>query len=68
MISKDDEEEEVSSDECNVKLTEIMPLTIGTNTVNTQGIAISVHIHGKNYSNKTLQKTLYVEKRFQKGC
>ena len=46
MRNKDDDEEEVSSDECNVKLTEIMPLTIGTNTVNTQVIAISVHIHG----------------------
>ena len=68
MRNKDDDEEKVSSDESNVKLTDIMPLTIGTNTVNTQGIAISVHIHGKNYSNKTLQKTLYVEKRFQKGC
>ena len=59
MRNKYDDEEEVSSDESNVKLTDIMPLTIGTNTVNTQGIAISVHIHGKKYSNKTLQKTLY---------
>ena len=58
MKNKDDDEEEVSSDECNVKLTEIMSLTIGTNTVNTQGIAISVHIHGKKYSNETLLKNI----------
>ena len=33
-----------------------MPLTIGTKTVNTQGIDFSVDIDGKTYSNSMLQK------------
>ena len=64
--NKDDDEEEDSSDECNVKLTEIMPLTIGTKSVYTQGIAISVHVDGKKYSNKTLQKKHCLLKRGSK--
>ena len=40
-----------------------MPLTIITKSVNTQGIAISVHINGKKYSNKTLPKKHCMLKR-----
>ena len=43
-----------------------MPLTIGTKTVNTKGIAISVHIDDKKYSNKTLQKKYCMLKRGSK--
>ena len=46
--------------------TEVMPLTIGTKTVNTQGITISVHIDGKKYSNKTQQKKHCMLKRGSK--
>ena len=45
--NKDDDQEEDSSDESNVILPEFIPLTIGTKTVNTQGIALSVDIDGK---------------------
>ena len=40
-----------------------MPLTIETKTVNTQGIALSVHIDGKKYSNSMLQKKYCMLKR-----
>ena len=40
-----------------------MPLTIGTKTVITQGIALLVGINGKKYSNSMLQKKHYMLKR-----
>ena len=43
-----------------------MPLTIRTKSVNTQGIAISVHINGEKYSNKTLPKKHCMLKRGSK--
>ena len=46
--------------------TEVMPLTIGTKTVNTQRITISVHIDGKKYSNSMLQKKCCMLKRGSK--
>ena len=55
-----------NDNECNVILPDMMPLTIGTNTVNTQGAASSVHIHDKKYSNETLQKKHCMLKRGSK--
>ena len=54
-----------NDNECNVILpNDMMPVTIGTNAVNTQGVASSVNIHSKKYSNEMfLKKKLYVEKR-----
>ena len=45
-----------NDNECNVILPDMRPLTIGTNIVNTQGVASSVNIHGKKYSDETLLK------------
>jgi len=58
-----------NDNECNVILpADIMPVTIGTNTVNTQGVASSVNIHGKKYSNEMLLKKYCMLKRgSQKG-
>ena len=48
-----------NDNECNVILPDdMMPVTIGTNTVNTQGVASSVNIHGKKYSNEMLLKKI----------
>ena len=59
----DDQEEDESSDEYSVKVPEFLPLTIGTKTVITQGIALSVGINGKKYSNSMLQKRFCMLKR-----
>ena len=63
--NKDDDEED-SSDESNVMLPESMPLTIGIKTVNTQGIALSVHIDDKKYSNSMLHKKHCMLKKVHK--
>ena len=44
----------------------MMPVIIGTHTVNTQGGARSVNIHGKKYSNEMLLKTYCMLKRGSK--
>ena len=61
--NKNDDQEEDSSDESNVILPKLIPLTIGTKTVHTQEIALSVDIDGKKYSNSMLQKKHCMLKR-----
>ena len=51
------------SDEPSVKVSEFLPLTIGTKTVITQGIALSAGINGNKYINSMLQNKYCMLKR-----